>query len=90
MRAAAAKTRLAVVAVHFNLGENMSRFLIYIDVEDLSIIDDLLAPGVDDYSINEYFTLTEDGAPIVFEHGMVSDPEFCNGLALRCAGITEE
>ena len=90
MRAAAAKTRLAAAAVHFNLGENMSRFLIYIDVEDLSIIDDLLATGVDDYSINEYFTLTEDGAPIIFEQGTVSDPDFCNGMAIRCAGITEE
>jgi hypothetical protein len=68
----------------------MPRYLIYIDVEDLSIIDDLFETGVDDYSINEYFTLTEDGAPIVFEQGMVSDPDFCNGMAIRCAGITEE
>ena len=22
--------------------------------------------------------------------GMVGDPDFCNGLAMRCAGITEE
>ena len=40
--------------------------------------------------VDEYFTLTVDGAPIVFDDHMVSDPDKCNGLALRCAGITEE
>jgi hypothetical protein len=30
MHAAAAKTRLVVVAVHFNLGENMKTFLDYL------------------------------------------------------------
>jgi hypothetical protein len=68
----------------------MPRYLVYLDISDLSLLDDALAPLVDAQSINEYFTLTEDGAPIVFEPGMVGDPDFCNGLALRCAGITEE
>ena len=68
----------------------MPRYLIYVDAGSLNAVGDLLSIGVDDGSIDEFFTLTEDGQPIVFEPGMVSDPEFCNGLALRCAGITEE
>lgn len=68
----------------------MTRYLVYIDADGLGAIGDLLGQGVDDGSIDEFFTLTEDGKPIVFEDGEVSCPEFCNGLALRCAGITEE
>lgn len=68
----------------------MPKYLIYIDINDLNKIDDVLAPLVDNYSINEYFTLTEDGQPIVFDKTMVGDPDFCNGMAMRCAGITEE
>ena len=67
----------------------MSRYLIYVD-GDLSKICDKLGDLVDSMDIDEYFTLTEDGEPIVFEKGMVGDPDFCNGIALRCAGITEE
>jgi hypothetical protein len=67
----------------------MSKYLIYVD-GDLSKISDKLGELVDSGDIDEYFTLTEDGAPIVFEPGMVGDPDFCNGLAIRCAGITEE
>ena len=66
------------------------RYLIYVDADNLHTIGDLLSIGVDNGSIDEFFTLTEDGAPIVFENGMVGDPDFCNGLAMRCAGITEE
>ena len=68
----------------------MPRYLIYVDCADKSVIDDAFENGIDNGEIDEYYTLTEDGAPIVFEEGMVSSPEFCNGLALRCAGITEE
>jgi hypothetical protein len=68
----------------------MPRFLIYVDCADLSVIDAAFEKSVDSGDIDEYFTLTEDGAPIVFEPGMVGDPDFCNGLAIRCAGITEE
>ena len=67
----------------------MSRYLIYVD-GDLGKISDKLGELVDSGDVDEYFTLTEDGAPIVFECGMVGDPDFCNGLAIRCAGITEE
>jgi len=67
----------------------MSRYLIYVD-GDLSKICDKLGDLVDSMDVDEYFTLTEDGEPIVFEPGTVGDPDFCNGLALRCAGITEE
>jgi hypothetical protein len=68
----------------------MPRFLIYVDCADLSVIDNAFEKSVDSGDIDEYFTLTDDGAPIVFEAGMVGDPDFCNGLAIRCAGITEE
>jgi hypothetical protein len=68
----------------------MTRYLVYIDADNINTIGDLLSIGVDNGTIDEFFTLTEDGAPIVFEDGMVGSPEFCNGLALRCAGITEE
>jgi hypothetical protein len=56
----------------------------------MNTIGDCLSVGVDNHSIDEFYTLTEDGAPILFEDGQVSAPEFCNGLAIRCAGITEE
>ena len=65
------------------------RYLIYID-GDLGKIGDKLGELVDSGDVEEYFTLTENGEPIVFEAGMVGDPDFCNGLAIRCAGITEE
>jgi len=65
------------------------RYLIYVD-GDLHKISDKLGELVDSGDVEEYFTLTENGEPIVFEKGMVGDPDFCNGLAIRCAGITEE
>lgn len=68
----------------------MPRYLVYIDCAGMDVIGDCLGVGLDNNSIDEFYTLTEDGAPIVFEYGDVSSPEFCNGLALRCAGITEE
>jgi len=68
----------------------MPRYLVYIDCADKSVIDDAFENGLDNGNIDEYYTLTEDGAPIVFEDGMVSAPDFCNGLAIRCTGITEE
>lgn len=68
----------------------MPRFLIYVDAASMSVIDDAFEKGIDHCTIDEYFILTADGAPIVFETGMVSDPDFCNGIAIRCAGITEE
>ena len=68
----------------------MPRFLIYVDAEDIHVIDDAFEQFVDSYSVEEYFTLTEDGRPIEFEQGMVGDPDFCNSMAIRCAGITEE
>ena len=68
----------------------MPKYLIYVDAASKSIIDDAFEKSIENFDIDEYFTLTEDGAPIVFEPGMVSDPDFCNGLAIRCAGITEE
>jgi hypothetical protein len=68
----------------------MKRYLVYINADNLHTVGDLLSIGVDNGTIDEFFTLTEDGSPIVFEDGMVGDPDFCNGMAIRCAGITEE
>lgn len=68
----------------------MKTYLVYISAAGLHAIGDALSVGIEDGSIDEFFTLTEDGSPIVFEPGSVGDPDFCNGLAMRCAGITEE
>lgn len=68
----------------------MKRYLVYINADNLHTVGDLLSIGVDNGTIDEFVTLTEDGSPIVFEDGMVGDPDFCNGMAIRCAGITEE
>jgi hypothetical protein len=66
------------------------KVLLLLDIDDLNTIDDLLGIGVDDHRVNEYFTLTIDGSPILFDHSMVGDPDYCNSMAIRCAGITEE
>ena len=68
----------------------MPRYLVYVDCADRSVIDDAFGKSLDTCDIEEYYTLTEDGSPIVFEDGMVSNPDRCNGMAIRCAGITEE
>ena len=68
----------------------MPRFLIYVDCASKAVIDDAFESGIENGDVDEYYTLTEDGIPIVFEDGMVSAPDFCNGLAIRCANITEK
>jgi len=67
----------------------MPKFLVYVDAEDISVISEAF-DQMDAGAVEEYFTLTVDGSPIVFDDHMVSNPDFCNGLAIRCAGITEE
>ena len=67
----------------------MSKFLVYVDADSIDAISEAF-DQLDAGAIEEYFTLTEDGAPIVFDEQMVSNPDRCNGLAIRCAGITEE
>jgi len=68
----------------------MPRYLVYIDATDIDTVGDLLSVGIDGGSVDEFYTLTEDGEPILFEDGEVSSPEFCNSLAISCAGITEK
>lgn len=68
----------------------MPRFLVYVDAESISVIDEALGSTLDKGAIEEYVTLTENGSPIVFDDTMVSNPDWCNGAAIRCAGITEE
>lgn len=67
----------------------MPRYLVYVNAEDISVISEAF-DQMDAGAVEEYFTLTEDGLPIVFDENMVSNPDACNGLAIRCAGITEE
>lgn len=65
----------------------MSKYLIYVNTTDLSNVDDLLSVGVDNYMINEYFALTEDGKPLLIDG--TGGYEWTNSLASRCAMITE-
>ena len=65
----------------------MSQYLIYVDAVELSDIDGLLSVGAENYKINEYFPLTEDGKPILING--VGGYEWTNSLASRCAMITE-
>lgn len=67
----------------------MPRFLVYVDADSLDVIDEAFQQ-IDVGYVDEYFTLTQDGSPIVFDDHMVSNPDRCNGMAIRCAGITEE
>jgi hypothetical protein len=67
----------------------MPKFLIYVDADSLDVIDEAFQQ-VDAGYVEEYFTLTVDGSPIVFDDHMVSNPDRCNGMAIRCAGITEK
>ena len=67
----------------------MPRFLVYVDADSIDVIDEAFQQ-VDAGYVEEYFTLTKDGKPIVFDDHMVSNPDRCNGMASRAAGITEE
>ncbi len=72
----------------------MPRFLVYVDADSIDVIDEAFQQvdathGFAGY-VEEYFTLTKDGKPIVFDDHMVSNPDKCNDMAIRCAGITEE
>jgi len=67
----------------------MPKFLVYVDADSADVIDEAFQQ-VDAGYVEEYFTLTKDGKPIIFDDHMVSNPEKCNDMAIRCAGITEE
>jgi hypothetical protein len=66
----------------------MPRFLVYVDADSVDVIDEAFQQ-VDAGYVEEYFTLTKDGKPIAFDDHMVSNPDKCNDMAIRCAGITE-
>jgi len=66
------------------------RVLIYAEIDTPSTLDDLLGQGVDDGRVEKYALLTIDGAPVIYECMQDSAPDYLNGLALRCGGITEE
>jgi hypothetical protein len=65
----------------------MSQYLIYVDAVELSDIDGLLSVGAENYKINEYFPLTEDGKPLLING--VGGYGWTNSLASRCAMLTE-
>ena len=67
----------------------MPRYLVYVDADSIDVIDEAFQQ-IDAGYLDEYFTLTKDGKPIVFDDHMVSNPDKCNDMAIRCAGITEE
>ena len=66
------------------------RVLIYADIDSPDTLDDLFGAGLDDGRIDKYALLTIDGAPVLYEDGQDSAPDFLSGMAIRCGGITEE
>ena len=66
------------------------KVLIYADIGNIDTIDTLLGAGVDDNIVDKYAVLTIDGSPVIYEHGQDSAHEELSGMAIRCAGITEE
>jgi hypothetical protein len=66
------------------------KILVYVECGSLSDLDETLGLGVDQGIIEKYAALTIDGSPIVYEIGQDSNPEVLSGMAIRCAGITEE
>jgi len=65
------------------------RYLVYIECESLDTLDDILGSAVDNYTVEKYATLTIDGAPILYEEGQDSAPEYLSAMAMACCGITE-
>lgn len=65
------------------------RTLVYIEVESLDVLDEVLGTAVDDNAVEKYAVLTVDGAPILYEQGQDSAPEYLSAMALSCLGITE-
>jgi hypothetical protein len=66
------------------------KILVYVECGSLDDLDETLGRGVDDGTIEKYAALTVDGSPIAYEAGQDSAPDFLSGMAIRCAGITEE
>jgi hypothetical protein len=66
------------------------KILVYVECGSLDDLDETLGGGVDDGTIEKYAALTVDGAPIAYEAGQDSAPDFLSGMAIRCAGITDE
>jgi len=66
------------------------RVLLYVECGSIDDLDETLGQGVDSGRIEKYAALTIDGSPIAYEIGQDSAPDFLSGMAIRCAGITEE
>jgi len=66
------------------------KILVYVECSSLDDLDDTLGLGVDQGTIDKYAALTIDGAPLAYLIGQDSAPEFLSGMAIRCAGITDE
>ena len=66
------------------------KILVYVECGSLDDLDQTLGEGVESGIIEKYAALTVDGAPIVYDSGSDSAPDFLSGMAIRCAGVTEE
>jgi hypothetical protein len=66
------------------------KILVYVECGSFSDLDDALGAGVDRGTIDKYAALTLDGAPIVYDADSDSAPDYLSGMAIRCAGVTEE
>jgi len=65
------------------------RLLVYIEIESLGALDEILGAGVDSGIVDKYAALTVDGAPILYQDDQDSAPEYLSAMALSCCGITE-
>jgi hypothetical protein len=70
--------------------ESKMKVLVYVECGSIDDLDETLGHGVDSSRIEKYAVLTIDGSPIAYEIGQDSAPDFLSGMAIRCAGITEE
>ena len=65
------------------------RLLVYVEIESIEALDNILDPAVSGNTVHKYAVLTVDGAPILYEEGQDSAPEYLSVMAMGCCGITE-
>jgi len=65
------------------------RVLVYVEIGSLEALDDILGDAVDNSTVEKYAALTVDGAPILYEQGQDSAPEYLSTMAMACCGVTE-
>lgn len=65
----------------------MARMLVFIE-GSIDALDEVLGDAIDRAMVEEYAVLTLDGLPQNYLFGEVSDPDWYNAMAQRCAGVT--